>query len=58
MQNYRPSNHEKSYPVLKIRELRQGYCDFNSDLCSSSNIDEEYIIKIMMLYSLGQAVYW
>ena len=45
MQNYRPSNHEKSYPVLKIRELRQGYCDFNSDLCSSSNIDEEYIIK-------------
>lgn len=42
MQKFRPQN-EHGLPVLKIKELRQGFCDSNSDLCSSS-IKPEYII--------------
>lgn len=43
MQKYRPNNAEQGLPVLKIRELRQGFCDSNSELCSPS-IKHEYII--------------
>ena len=43
MQKYRPSNDETSIPVLKIKELRQGCCDDNSELCSP-NIKNEYIV--------------
>ena len=43
MQKYRPSGDEIGIPVLKIKELRQGYCDNNSELCSP-NIKNEYII--------------
>lgn len=35
MQNYTPENEIENLPVLKIRELRQGYCDLNSDKCTS-----------------------
>lgn len=35
MQNYIPKSEAESLPVLKIRELRQGYCDLNSDRCTS-----------------------
>ena len=34
MQKYRPSDDETGLPVLKIKELRQGCCDSNSELCS------------------------
>mgnify|MGYP001155118244 CR=1 FL=1 len=34
MQNYAPNRKAESLPVLKIRELRQGYCDLNSDKCT------------------------
>ena len=34
LQEYSPKN-KLSLPVLKIRELRQGYCDSNSDYCSA-----------------------
>lgn len=44
MQKYRPSNDETGLPVLKIKELRQGYCDDSSELCSP-NIKSEYIIR-------------
>jgi len=44
MQKFRPAETEKAYPVLKIKELRQGRTDESSDLCSS-NIDEKYIVK-------------
>lgn len=44
MQNYRPALDEKSLPVLKIKELRQGFCDENSDLCSA-NIKSDYIVN-------------
>ena len=44
MQKYRPTENEKAYPVLKIKELRQGRTDENSDLCSS-NIEKKYIIR-------------
>ena len=43
MQKYRPNDDEQGLPVLKIKELRQGYCDVNSELCSPS-IKPEYII--------------
>lgn len=44
MQKYRPNGNEIGLPVLKIKELRQGSCDENSELCSS-NIKSEYIVK-------------
>ena len=43
MQKYRPKEDETGLPVLKIKELRQGICDSNSELCSP-NIKPEYII--------------
>ena len=43
MQKYRPTAGETGIPVLKIKELRQGCCDDNSELCSP-NINSEYII--------------
>ena len=44
MQKYRPTDDERGIPVLKIKELRQGGCDNNSELCSP-NIKSEYIIQ-------------
>ena len=43
MQKYRPTAYETGIRVLKIKELRQGCCDDNSELCSPS-IKREYII--------------
>lgn len=43
MQKYRPKDDEQGLPVLKIKELRQGLCDTNSELCSPS-IKPEYIV--------------
>lgn len=43
MQKYRPKDGGTGLPVLKIKELRQGICDNNSELCSPS-IKSEYII--------------
>lgn len=43
MQKFRPNENENSLPVLKIKELRQGFCDNTSDVCSE-NIKSEYII--------------
>ena len=44
MQKFRPAEDEKGIPVLKIKELRQGSTDGNSDLCSP-NIEKDYIIR-------------
>lgn len=44
MQKFSPAIDEESLPVLKIKELRQGFCDANSDRCSS-NIDGKYIVE-------------
>ena len=43
MQKYRPKEDELSLPVLKIKELRNGEPDINSDRCSA-NIEDKYII--------------
>lgn len=43
MQKFRPSDNEQGLPVLKIKELRQGSCDANSERCSLS-IKPEYIV--------------
>lgn len=44
MQKFRPENEKEFLKVLKIKELRQGKVDENSDLCSSK-IDTKYIIE-------------
>ncbi|WP_081707836.1 restriction endonuclease subunit S [Bacillus massiliigorillae] len=44
MQKYRPSENEVGIPVMKIKELRQGFTDKNSDICSE-NISSNYIIQ-------------
>ena len=41
MQKFRPIGSEVGLPVLKIKELRQGFCDTESELCSPS-IKPEY----------------
>lgn len=43
MQKFRPVDDEIGLPVLKIKELRQGFCDESSELCSPS-IKPVYII--------------
>ena len=43
LQEY-PLENEYFLPVLKIRELRQGYCDSNSDYCSAE-IPPDMIIE-------------
>lgn len=44
MQRFRPADDEIGIPVLKIKELRQGFCDSASELCSPG-IAEEYLIS-------------
>lgn len=41
MQKFRPSDNEIGLPVLKIKELRQGFCDQESERCSAT-IRNEY----------------
>lgn len=43
MQKFRPEVGDSGIPVLKIKELRQGFCDNNSEKCSS-NVKKDYII--------------
>ena len=57
MQKYRPSDSEIGVPVLKIKELRQGFCDSDSELCSpsiksdyDSNIDLTPCCKLFRVY--------
>ncbi|MGM9697826.1 MAG: restriction endonuclease subunit S [Prevotella sp.] len=42
MQKYRPNDDEPYLPVLKIKELRQGFCDDTSEICTN-DISEDYI---------------
>ena len=44
MQKYRPNDNESYLPVLKIKELRQGFCDDTSEICTD-NILENYIAE-------------
>jgi len=44
MQKYRPVEDEVGLPVLKIKELGQGSCDDNSEMCSSSLIGDKYVV--------------
>ena len=44
MQKFPPIDDEHSLPVLKISELKQGYCDINSDRCTSE-LKPNYIIN-------------
>ena len=43
MQKFRPVDGERGLPVLKIKELRQGFRDYSSELCSP-NIKPEFIV--------------
>ena len=40
MQKFPPENNEDSLPVLKIKELGQGFCGLDSDRCSCNIKDE------------------
>lgn len=44
MQKFRPTDNDQSLPVLKIKELNQGYTDDSSDRCSTE-IDDSVIIN-------------
>ncbi len=44
MQKFRPKENEKGIPVLKIKELGQGFCDSSSDICSPT-IKSDYLIN-------------
>ena len=44
MQKYRPNDDEAYLPVLKIKELRQGFCDDTSEICTN-DISEDYIAE-------------
>ena len=44
MQKYRPVEDEIGLPVLKIKELGQGSCDDNSEMCSPSLIGDKYVV--------------
>ena len=44
MQKYRPAGLELGLPVLKIKELRQGFCDDSSERCTY-NIKPEYFVR-------------
>lgn len=44
MQKHRPKNNEQSLPVLKIKELNQGFTDSSSDRCSI-DIDKDVIVE-------------
>jgi type I restriction enzyme S subunit len=44
MQKHRPSKKENGIPVLKIKELRQGAWDINTELCSE-NVDDIYMVN-------------
>lgn len=43
MQRFRPYDGENGLPVLKIKELRQVFCNMASDFCSPS-IRPDYIV--------------
>ena len=43
MQKYRPKQGEDALLVLKIKELRQGYCDESSEECTA-NISTKYVV--------------
>ena len=45
MQKFRPVDGEIGLSVMKIKELGQGMCDDNSELCSPSLIGEKFIIN-------------
>lgn len=44
MQKFRPEGNDKGLPVLKIRELGQGYCGADAERCRS-DIDESVLIR-------------
>ena len=44
MQRFPPEEGAESLPVLKIRELRQGFCDGESDNCAAT-IRSDYIVR-------------
>ena len=51
MQNWRPNNEDNAIPVLKIRELRQGYSDNKSEYCSRSVKPAYHIFNGDMIFS-------
>lgn len=44
LQQYRLQDHDEGIPILKVKELRQGFCDQGSERCSSC-INPEYLVQ-------------
>ena len=51
MQKFPPENNEDSLPVLKIKELGQGFCGTDSDRCSCNIKDESKIHNGDVIFS-------
>lgn len=61
MQNFRPKEGEKFYPVIKIRELSQGFCDRNSEYCNTDIGESHTISKGDLVFSWSgslQVAFW
>lgn len=61
MQNFRPKEGRKSYPVIKIRELTQGFCDNSSEYCHTDIGESHTVNKGDLVFSWSgslQAAFW
>lgn len=61
MQKFRPTPTEKGLPVIKIRELNQGYCDEKSEYCSPKIERDHTITQGDFVFSWSgslQAAFW
>jgi len=61
MQNFRPKEGQKSFPVIKIRELTQGFCDSSSEYCHTDIGESHTINKGDLVFSWSgslQTAFW
>ena len=61
MQNFRAKEGRKSYPVIKIRELTQGFCDNSSEYCHTDIGESHTVNKGDLVFSWSgslQAAFW
>ena len=61
MQNFRPKEGRKSYPVIKIRELTQGFCDNSSEYCHTDIGESHTVNKGDLVFSWSgslQVAFW
>ena len=57
LQNFRPKNDDNFYPVLKIRELTQGFCDLKSEHCTQSLPNNAIISQRDLVFSWSGTIH-